>query len=374
MTTAVPIDADGPQARPQGADAVAVDIRLEKLTKRFHDVVAVDGIDLDVPRGSFYALLGPSGCGKTTTLRMIGGFEEPTSGQILLGERDVSVLPPHKRDVNTVFQSYALFPHLTIFENVAFGLRRRGVRGRELSRRVEQMLELVGLGHVGRRKPAQLSGGQQQRVALARALVNHPRVLLLDEPLGALDLKLRKQMQLELKRIQTEVGITFVHVTHDQEEAMTMADGIAVMNGGRIEQLGNPRELYERPRTAFVAGFLGVSNLLHGVVAGPNAVRLDGAGEVHVGASLPPPGTRISLGVRPEKLRLADSGTNTLSGTVTERAYIGVSTQYVIDTTAGAITVYVQNVHEADGAAEPGRSLTVSWEPASTFVLEPPEG
>jgi spermidine/putrescine transport system ATP-binding protein len=334
----------------------------------------VDAIDLDVPRGSFYALLGPSGCGKTTTLRMIGGFEEPTSGQILLGDRDVSVLPPHKRDVNTVFQSYALFPHLTIFENVAFGLRRRRVRGAELSRRVEEMLELVGLGHVGRRKPSQLSGGQQQRVALARALVNHPRVLLLDEPLGALDLKLRKQMQLELKRIQAEVGITFVHVTHDQEEAMTMADGIAVMNGGRIEQLGNPRELYEQPRTAFVAGFLGVSNLLHGVVAGSNVVRLDGAGEVHVRASLPPPGTRISLGVRPEKLRLADGGTNTLSGTVTERAYIGVSTQYVIDTTAGAITVYVQNVHEADGDAEPGRRLTVSWEPASTFVLEPTEG
>jgi spermidine/putrescine transport system ATP-binding protein len=374
MTTAAAIDADGPQARPENADGVALDIRLEKLTKRFHDVVAVDGIDLDVPRGSFYALLGPSGCGKTTTLRMIGGFEEPTSGQILLGERDVSVLPPHKRDVNTVFQSYALFPHLTIFENVAFGPRRKGAHGEELRRRVEEMLELVGLGHVGRRKPAQLSGGQQQRVALARALVNHPRVLLLDEPLGALDLKLRKQMQLELKRIQTEVGVTFVHVTHDQEEAMTMADGIAVMNGGRIEQLGDPRELYERPRTAFVAGFLGVSNLLHGVVAGPNAVRLDGAGEVHVRSSLPPPGTRISLGVRPEKLRLADAGTNTLSGTVTERAYIGVSTQYVIDTTAGAITVYVQNVHEADGAAEPGRSLTVSWEPASTFVLEPTEG
>jgi spermidine/putrescine transport system ATP-binding protein len=314
------------------AGTAVADVRLEKLTKRFDDVVAVDAIDLEIPRGSFFALLGPSGCGKTTTLRMIGGFEEPTSGSIMLGDRDVSPLPPHKRDVNTVFQSYALFPHLTIFENVAFGLRRRRIRGDELRRRANEMLELVGLGHVGGRKPAQLSGGQQQRVALARALVNHPRVLLLDEPLGALDLKLRKQMQLELKRIQHEVGITFVHVTHDQEEAMTMADGIAVMNAGRIEQLGEPRELYEHPRTAFVAGFLGVSNLLDGV------------------------------------------GVNTLTGTVSERAYIGVSTQYLLETPAGTINVYVQNVQESDGSTEPGRSLTVSWDPASTFVLEPMEG
>jgi spermidine/putrescine transport system ATP-binding protein len=358
------------EARDAGG---AVDIRLEQLTKRFGDTVAVDGIDLEVPRGSFYAFLGPSGCGKTTTLRMIGGFEEPTSGRIMLGEREVSLLPPHKRDVNTVFQSYALFPHLTIFENVAFGLRRRGVRSDELRRRVDEMLELVGLGHVGRRKPAQLSGGQQQRVALARALVNHPRVLLLDEPLGALDLKLRKQMQLELKRIQTELGITFVHVTHDQEEAMTMADSIAVMNGGRIEQLGNPRELYERPRTAFVAGFLGVSNLLHGVVTTPGVVRLDGGGEIRVESPLPPPGANISVGVRPEKLRIANDGINTIAGTVAERAYIGVSTQFVVDTTAGAISVYVQNVQEAD-AAEPGRSITLSWDPGSTFVLDPREG
>jgi len=279
------------EAPPQtGGESPAPDVRLDAVTKRFDDVVAVDAIDLEIPRGSFFALLGPSGCGKTTTLRMIGGFEEPTSGGIMLGDRDVSALPPHKRDVNTVFQSYALFPHLTIFENVAFGLRRRRVRGDELRRRANEMLELVGLGHVGGRKPAQLSGGQQQRVALARALVNHPRVLLLDEPLGALDLKLRKQMQLELKRIQHEVGITFVHVTHDQEEAMTMADGIAVMNAGRIEQLGEPRELYERPRTAFVAGFLGVSNLLDGVVAGAGTVRLDGAGEVRVAAPLPAEG------------------------------------------------------------------------------------
>jgi spermidine/putrescine transport system ATP-binding protein len=368
------VAADALTARPAAERSSVADVRLERLTKRFDEVVAVDAIDLEIPRGSFYALLGPSGCGKTTTLRMIGGFEEPTSGRILLGDRDVSPLPPHKRDVNTVFQSYALFPHLTIFENVAFGLRRKKVRGDELRRRTNEMLELVGLAHVGNRKPAQLSGGQQQRIALARALVNHPRVLLLDEPLGALDLKLRKQMQLELKRIQHEVGITFVHVTHDQEEAMTMADGIAVMNAGTIEQLGEPRDLYERPRTAFVAGFLGVSNLLDGVVAGDGVVRLDGAGEARVAAPLPPEGTRVSIGVRPEKLRLDGSGVNTLSGTVAERAYIGVSTQYLLDTPAGTVTVYVQNIHEADAGTEPGRGLTVSWDPVSTFVLEPSEG
>ena len=213
-------------------------------------------------------MLGPSGCGKTTTLRMIGGFEDPTSGRIFLGDRDVVGLPPYKRDVNTVFQSYALFPHLTIAENVAFGLRRRGIKGKAVTGQVSAVLEKVGLAGYEKRKPRQLSGGQQQRVALARALVNSPRVLLLDEPLGALDLKLRKQMQLELKAIQHEFGITFVHVTHDQEEAMTMADTIAVMSGGRIEQLGSPNEFYEHPRTAFVAGFLGVSNLLYGTVSG----------------------------------------------------------------------------------------------------------
>src|SRR5438034_8588460 len=252
----------------QPATQGTADVRLDHVTKRFDDVVAVDDISLEIERGSFFALLGPSGCGKTTTLRMIGGFEEPTEGLIYLGEREVSGLPSYKRDVNTVFQSYALFPHLSIFENVAFGLRRRGVGKAEVTERVGDALELVDLGGFGKRKPSQLSGGQQQRVALARALVNRPRVLLLDEPLGALDLKLRKQMQLELKGIQHEVGITFVHVTHDQEEAMTMADQIAVMDGGHIEQLGGPTELYERPQTAFVASFLGASNLLHGVVSG----------------------------------------------------------------------------------------------------------
>src|SRR5437588_3119905 len=254
--------------------SAVVDVRLERLTKRFDDVVAVDDISLEIEHGRFFALLGPSGCGKTTTLRMIGGFEEPTAGRIFLGERDVVALPSYKRDVNTVFQSYALFPHLSIFENVAFGMRRRGIKGDELKRGVLDALEMVGLGGLESRRPRQLSGGQQQRIALARALVNQPRVLLLDEPLGALDLKLRKQMQLELKRIQHDVGITFIHVTHDQEEAMTMADQIVVMNDGHIEQAGTPTQLYENPATAFVASFLGVSNLLEGQITGPDAVRL----------------------------------------------------------------------------------------------------
>ena len=251
-----------------------VDVRLDKVVKRFDETVAVDGISLEIPHGSFFALLGPSGCGKTTTLRMIGGFEEPSEGAIYLGEQDVVGTPPYKRDVNTVFQSYALFPHMSVFDNVAFGLERKGVEKKERRGRVLEILELVDLAGRENRKPKQLSGGQQQRVALARALVNNPRVLLLDEPLGALDLKLRKQMQLELKRIQSEVGITFVHVTHDQEEAMTMADTIAVMNLGKIEQLGSPTDLYERPRTAFVANFLGTSNLLGGAVEGADSVRL----------------------------------------------------------------------------------------------------
>ncbi len=256
----------------------AVDVRLVDVVKRFGEATAVDHIDLEVEDGEFFSLLGPSGCGKTTTLRMIGGFEEPTSGLIELrttdpstGQtalKDVTWLPPYERDVNTVFQNYALFPHLTIEDNVAFGLRRKKVKGDEIKSRVTDMLKLVELPGFERRKPTQISGGQAQRVALARALINRPSVLLLDEPLGALDLKLRKQMQVELKRIQQEVGITFIYVTHDQEEAMTMSDRIAVMNRGRYEQLGDPESLYERPTTRFVAGFLGVSNLLPGSVDG----------------------------------------------------------------------------------------------------------
>jgi spermidine/putrescine transport system ATP-binding protein len=354
---------------PASGDAGDYDIRLIGLTKRFDDVVAVDDISLDIDRGHFFALLGPSGCGKTTTLRMIGGFEEPTAGRIELGGADVAPLPPYKRDVNTVFQSYALFPHLSIFENVAFGLRRRGVRGGELRTRVVEALELVGLAGLERRKPRQLSGGQQQRIALARALVNRPRVLLLDEPLGALDLKLRKEMQLELKRIQNEVGITFVHVTHDQEEAMTMADRIVIMNSGHIEQLGTPSELYESPRTAFVAGFLGVSNLLEGEVIGEGTVKLSDGTVVHVPhEALKRTGT-VQIGVRPEKIRIGGGEANTLSGTVTESAYIGVSTQYILDTPAGPMTVYVQN-DRSGGQVATGARLTLSWSPESTFVVD----
>jgi spermidine/putrescine transport system ATP-binding protein len=305
---------------------------------------------------------------------MIGGFEEPTEGRILLGERDVVGLPSFKRDVNTVFQSYALFPHLSIYENVAFGLRRRGVKGDELKRRSLDALELVGLSGLERRRPRQLSGGQQQRIALARALVNRPRVLLLDEPLGALDLKLRKQMQLELKSIQHEVGITFIHVTHDQEEAMTMADQIVVMNHGRIEQSGGPAELYERPTTAFVASFLGVSNLLSGTVVAAGQVRLEDGSTVRVSEDvLGGRSGSVKIGIRPEKIRPAAGEANELSGTVKESAYIGVSTQYIVETSAGSVTVYVQNERSGVGALRPGQGLTLSWSPESTFVLETPE-
>jgi spermidine/putrescine transport system ATP-binding protein len=349
--------------------AVAPDVRLEEVVKRFDDIVAVDGISVEIPRGSFFAMLGPSGCGKTTTLRMIGGFEEPTEGRIFLGDQDVVGLPPYKRDVNTVFQSYALFPHMTIEDNVGFGLERRGVAKGDRAGRVAEILELVGLGGYGKRKPKQLSGGQQQRVALARALVNHPRVLLLDEPLGALDLKLRKQMQLELKRIQHEVGLTFVHVTHDQEEAMTMADRIAVMNGGRIEQLGPPQELYEKPATAFVAGFLGVSNLLSGTVEGPGAIRLD-SGEL-VRANVNGRSGRVAAGVRPEKITLgAGGGENELAGTVSESAYIGVATQLVVRTKAGVMQVFAQNAGTGAHVLAPGSPVTLSWSPEATFVVD----
>jgi spermidine/putrescine transport system ATP-binding protein len=357
--------------RGAAASVAAPDVRLENVTKRFDDVVAVDNLSLEIERGSFFALLGPSGCGKTTTLRMIGGFEQPTGGRVYLGDRDVTDLPPYKRDVNTVFQSYALFPHLSIFENVAFGLRRKGVRGSELRGRVTRLLELVQLGGFERRKPRQLSGGQQQRVALARALVNSPRVLLLDEPLGALDLKLRKEMQLFIKGLQHDVGITFIHVTHDQEEAMTMADRIAVMNAGRIEQLGAPNELYERPRTPFVAGFLGVSNLLAGTVAGADTVRLDDGTEVHV--PLNGRSGRVAVGIRPEKIRPDGADVNRLDGVVAESAYVGVSTQYIVDTRAGKVTVCVLNDRPGGDTLTPGDRLALSWSPESTFVVDPPE-
>jgi spermidine/putrescine transport system ATP-binding protein len=347
----------------------SADVRLENVVKRFDDTVAVDGISVEIPRGSFFALLGPSGCGKTTTLRMIGGFEEPTSGRILLGAEDVVGLPPYKRDVNTVFQSYALFPHMSVEGNLAFGLERRGLAKSEVKARVGEMLELVGLAGFGRRKPRQLSGGQQQRVALGRALVNHPRVLLLDEPLGALDLKLRKQMQLELKRIQNEIGITFVHVTHDQEEAMTMADTIAVMNSGRIEQLGHPQELYERPATAYVAGFLGISNLLPGTVEGSDAIRLEDGTVVR--ANVNGQAGVVAAGVRPEKITIgAGGGANELAGTISETAYIGVATQVVVKTAAGTVHVFAQNIDAGGRVPAPGSNVMLSWSPEATFVVD----
>jgi spermidine/putrescine transport system ATP-binding protein len=348
--------------------SIAPDVRLVDVVKAFAEVRAVDGVSLEIPRSAFFALLGPSGCGKTTTLRMIGGFEEPTAGQIFLGDRDVVGLPPYKRDVNTVFQSYALFPHMSVAQNVGFGLQRRGIGKAEVRSRVREVLELVDLAGYEARKPKQLSGGQQQRVALARAIVNNPRVLLLDEPLGALDLKLRKQMQLELKRIQNEVGITFVHVTHDQEEAMTMADTIAVMNGGRIEQLGTPAELYERPSTAFVAGFLGKSNLLAGTVSGEG--RIDLADGTVIRARTDGRTGPVAVGVRPEKVALGDGGENRLAGTVKELAYIGVATEVVVATRVGELTVFHQNVEAGGLAPQPGSDVTLSWAPDATFVID----
>jgi spermidine/putrescine transport system ATP-binding protein len=359
------------RAAPPAPDVRQTDVRLLEVTKHFDDVVAVDRLSLEIESGSFFALLGPSGCGKTTTLRMIGGFEQPTSGTIYLGPREVSGLPAYKRDVNTVFQSYALFPHLSVLENVAFGLRRRGLKGRDVRDRVGEMLRIVGLEGMERRKPRQLSGGQQQRVALARALVNRPRVLLLDEPLGALDLKLRKQMQLELKGIQHEVGITFIHVTHDQEEAMTMADRIAVMNGGRIEQLGTPSELYETPQTAFVAGFLGASNLIAGAVVGPDRVRLRGGPEVRVPRSaLAGRSGEVAVGIRPEKIELGDQHENRIEGRIVESAYVGVATQFVVETPCGRLTVYAQNSKPGAGTSAPEHATSLSWSPEATFVVD----
>lgn len=355
------------------------DLHLSNLTKKFGDVAAVDDLTLTIPAGSFFALLGASGCGKTTTLRMVAGLEDPTSGRIAIGEKDITALRAFQRPVNTVFQSYALFPHLDIFENVAFGLRRRGIKKVEPT--VNAMLELVELAPMARRKPTQLSGGQQQRVAVARALINEPDVLLLDEPLGALDLKLRRQMQIELKRIQTEVGTTFVHVTHDQEEAMTMADTIAVMNAGRIEQLGDPSSIYELPHTVFVANFLGQSNLFAGtrVATNPGMVEVlaNGVKFLVPTARNSAPGDEVIVGIRPEKMTVLDipdrekvpSGNNTLEGRVVDVSYAGVSTQYLITLAWGQnITVFEQNVVVGDRSSV-GDQVLVHWSPEHTFGL-----
>jgi spermidine/putrescine transport system ATP-binding protein len=355
------------------------DLELVGIRKEFPGFVAIDDLDLKIPAGEFFALLGPSGCGKTTTLRLVAGLDTPTKGKILIGNKDVTMTKPHQREVNTVFQNYALFPHMSIVENVAFGLRQRKVSD-PLSKAIDA-LKMVELEHLTQRRPAQLSGGQQQRVALARALVNRPSLLLLDEPLGALDLKLRRQMQVELKAIQMEVGLTFLHVTHDQEEAMDMADTVAVMNKGRIEQLGAPEALYDRPKTVFVSRFLGQSNIFVGeaVELSANSVAIDVAGSkisVAKGRTEKTKG-KIAIGVRPEKVQFhedakpqAIDGMNVLGpGQITDIRFTGVSNQYLIDIpNVGEVTVFAQNVGKSP-VVELGAKVWISWKVEHSFGL-----
>jgi spermidine/putrescine transport system ATP-binding protein len=356
-------------------------ITVEAVTKRFGAVVAVDGVDFEVGAGEFFSMLGPSGCGKTTTLRMIAGFEHPSAGRVLLRGRDVTGVPPYRRNVNTVFQHYALFPHLSVFDNVAYGLRARRVPKAEVRRRVGEMLEVVHLAGLAGRRPAQLSGGQQQRVALARALVNEPDALLLDEPLGALDLKLRQAMQLELKRIQREVGITFVYVTHDQEEALTMSDRIAVMNEGRIEQLDTPAAVYNRPATVFVAGFIGAANLLPVTVAGRDG---DGLLVEHAARrfralpaadNTPAPGSAATLVVRPERMRLSSgepaAGTGgSLEVTVGEVIFQGPTVRVEVAAADGSrLAVHVGSDRADFTTLRPGDAAWVSWAPDAGVVV-----
>ena len=338
-------DAETPMAAP--------DVRLEGLRKAFGDVAAVDGVDLEIGRGEFFTMLGPSGSGKTTTLRLIAGFEQPDEGRVELRGRDVTKLPPYERDVNTVFQDYALFPHMTVAENIGYGLKVKRVRRPERTRRIDEALQMVRMAGFGARKPAQLSGGQRQRVALARAIVNRPQVLLLDEPLGALDLKLRQEMQIELKRIQREVGITFVYVTHDQEEALTMSDRLAVFNNGRIEQVGSPAEVYEHPANVFIAGFVGVSNLL------------DRGGR--------------RFTVRPEKIRIlaedeeVTRGADVEAGRIREVVYVGAFTRYVVDLSdGGTLTVVHQNLERSSAQAleERGRHVRLEWQPEHAYAIK----
>ncbi len=361
------------------------DLHLDHLTKTFGEFRAVDDVSLRVPQGSFFALLGPSGCGKTTTLRMVAGLEEPTAGSIRVGDADITLQKPYKRPVNTVFQNYALFPHMTIFDNVAFGLKRRGVK--DVKGPVNEALELIQLAEVADRKPSQLSGGQQQRVALARAIVNRPAVLLLDEPLGALDLKLRRQMQLELKRIQRDVGLTFIHVTHDQEEAMTMADTVAVMNHGVIEQMGPPTELYESPRTVFVANFLGKSNLFPATVVEVDSDVLileDPDGQFRMPRSRVAEdvdtshGSKVLVGVRPEKIHIgplddqapAPADGNFVDGVVETMSFMGVSTQYEVRTAGGElVSVFAQNL-DVQGLLPRAARARLTWRATHGFVLD----
>ncbi|MBT9254396.1 ABC transporter ATP-binding protein [Phycicoccus sp. MAQZ13P-2] len=363
-------------ARNSGFREATGDLRLESVTKSFGEFTAVDDLDLVVPRGSFFALLGPSGCGKTTTLRMVAGLEQPTAGKVLIGDTEITGSRPYERPVNTVFQSYALFPHLTIRDNVAFGPKRRG--DKNALALADETLALVQVDHLAARKPAQLSGGQQQRVALARALVNRPEVLLLDEPLGALDLKLRRQLQVELKRIQTEVGLTFIHVTHDQEEAMTMADTVAVMNHGRIEQMGHPADLYDLPRTSFVANFVGRSNLGTGRVVDRDGDSL--VAEVQ-GTKVKVPLARanatdgtVMFGVRPEKVRVLrrpPEGTgDDVKGTVLDVSFTGVATEYLVRLPSGTIwSCYEQNLDVDPIDLRPGDDVWIAWNHAHAFTV-----
>jgi spermidine/putrescine transport system ATP-binding protein len=362
-------------------EAKVPSVELQEVTKRFDDLIAVDSLNLELAGGEFFTLLGPSGCGKTTTLRMIAGFERPSSGAIRIEGTDVASLPPHRRPTNTVFQSYALFPHLSVRDNVAFGLKRKRVPKAEIASRVQAELERVGLAAEANRRPAQLSGGMQQRVALARALVNLPKVLLLDEPLGALDLKLRKGLQIELKRIQRDVGITFVYVTHDQEEALTMSDGIAVMNHGRVEQVGGPEDVYERPATTFVAGFIGVSNLMPAVVSGPGEVRLEHGPTVRASLNGLSRDERCHAVVRPEKLRIerldsggapSANGLPRVEGVVESSLYLGTSTQIVVVLGEDVrMTVLVPNADEEERQQLPGGGVRValSWEPEHMHLV-----
>jgi spermidine/putrescine transport system ATP-binding protein len=359
-------------------------VRLEAVTKKFGGFKAVDDLDLEIANGEFFTMLGPSGCGKTTTLRMIAGFEQPTSGRVKIDGVDVAGQPAYRRPTNTVFQSYALFPHMTLEENVGFGLKRKKVGKAEVKKRVADELERVGLSREAKRKPAQLSGGQQQRVPLARALVNLPKVLLLDEPLGALDLKLRKALQVELKNIQRDVGITFVYVTHDQEEALTMSDRIAVMNEGRIEQCSGPEDVYERPATTFVAGFIGVSNLFPGTATGPGEVKLDSGPTVST-----PEASKFSLNerchavVRPEKLAVnspdhVPGDIPSIDGVIEASLYLGTATQMTVRVADDVmITVLVPNASEAERHELPGGGSRVklSWRPEHMhLVTESPGG
>jgi spermidine/putrescine transport system ATP-binding protein len=376
------------QTAPEEATAPAAggatpSVTLRSVVKRFGSFTAVRGIDLEIGQGEFFTMLGPSGCGKTTTLRMIAGFEEPDEGEILIDGEDVAGLPAFKRPTNTVFQSYALFPHLSVFDNVAYGLKRKGVDKAEAEERVKAELERVGLWAEARRKPSQLSGGQQQRVALARAVVNLPKVLLLDEPLGALDLKLRKGLQIELKRIQREVGITFVYVTHDQEEALTMSDRIAVMNQGVIEQIAPPEDVYERPTTTFVAGFIGVSNLMPAEVTsisgGRATVQLEADGtRVDIPADGIDPGTSCYAVVRPEKLWVHTEGEPTadghpsVEGLVESSVFLGTATQLVVRIPGDVtLTVLCPNTDEADRQGLPGGGARVklSWAPEHMHLV-----